>query len=268
MEFGGYAGPSRVVAAMSSRVVSHLETAFVISGKGYATDLRERRFIDLPGSNRSRGWSGCSLKEEHEQIRVPYKLKKELEAPKESVLKKDVLSSEDPQVGHEDSALTTVADDEPSWLWNWGHSEKFFRELFFAFGTPNTVRVVSCTPSSAAMMAAARDRFRYLGFARTAKVKQILLEDAFLQVTLAMVRGSGDFGFMRVLTREESLGGTEAGQGDQVMAAAAAAAAAPAAGAAGEGGEDNGQARGEGEEEGAEERGGALDGDDFVDPEA
>lgn len=201
---GGYAAPNRIKSTMSSRIISHLETGYVVSGKNYSTGLRERRFLDVPGCNRSRGWSGCGLKEEGDQLKIPYSLKLGLEAKKEDVTKKEVVADE--QAGDEKDS-SQVDSKEGSMVWQWGHPEIFWRELFHAFGTPPGLRIVSTTASSAAMVAAARDGYLCHGYVRTQTCKQILMEDSCLKISLCMIHGSQEFGRMRVLTREESLGG-------------------------------------------------------------
>ncbi|CAE7285376.1 unnamed protein product, partial [Symbiodinium sp. CCMP2456] len=216
LQVGQYAGPRSVKNCVTARAISHVETCHVVLGRNFTTSVRERRFLDLPGNNRAKGFSNVSLKSEDEQVRVPMAIQEQLKTEKGTVSKQDVVADDAEADGEKvaQAAKAKVAEDvdhdsaAASLLWPWGQPEDFFRELFHGFGLPGEIRVVTSTPSSAAMLASARDGYQFRGYARNMLTKKILMEDTTLRVAMAMILGAQDFGRMRVLTREASLGGS------------------------------------------------------------
>ena len=66
-EFAGrqYAAAARVKSAVHSSLPDPLENMTMVIGKEPGlVPLRDRRYVDLPGNNRGRGWQQLSLKSE------------------------------------------------------------------------------------------------------------------------------------------------------------------------------------------------------------
>lgn len=74
----GYLKPKSQRTTFSALLPSHVETAFVVAGKAFNPETRDRRWLDLPGNNRSRGWANCELLEENDHIMVPFATKAHL----------------------------------------------------------------------------------------------------------------------------------------------------------------------------------------------
>lgn len=66
-----YAAARYVKSAMNNSLPDPLENAFMVIGNDpSALELRDRKFLDVPGSNRGRGWQHLPIKTEEEQFLV------------------------------------------------------------------------------------------------------------------------------------------------------------------------------------------------------
>lgn len=170
----GYAKPRSQRSAFNACMPTHNETALVVVGKAFDVAVKERRWIDLPGSNRSRGWADNALVEEGEHIFVPYGRKAQMSKLPSGAATDGMLLE-----GTEDETAADVPDDSASSIaYPWSAREIFWREFWNAL--PDKHIIMTSTPSPFAAMAAARLRKPYFGWVGTACEKQIMLDSSSL----------------------------------------------------------------------------------------
>ena len=215
-EAGGYAAPSRRSkgSTWSTRdsVPDPLETCTLLKPKQCCLEEKPRRHVDLPGTNRDRGWAGQELKSEEERLltRLPKEVLDKLlpgELSAEDAL--DVSGSEEENA---EEACDKPAEDPWGYIFPWEASEKQSREMLHCFTHPQTVLVVDFHASPLTALAACRDRKSYCGFCATEGLRTVIYEQLLLKIILDMILGAAD-GFSsarRHLSRASSLGGNEA----------------------------------------------------------
>ena len=186
----GYAAPKRKFQP------EPLETNLLFRGKGMNLEERQRRFIDLPGTNRSRGWAKLKLKSLEDRLATT--TTKDLfeamaaEDPHEKDDKKGSTETlqapaSDESAG-EDEAPTA---SEGRVVHPWEPAEELMREMYHCFLPPNGC-IVDLFASFTAAMAAVRDKRRYVGFCFSGVFMKYLMEALLLKVLLELILKNRD----------------------------------------------------------------------------
>ncbi|CAJ1405457.1 unnamed protein product [Effrenium voratum] len=210
----GHAKPAHSRSTVHACLPSHTELAYGVLGKSFSVPLKERKWIDVPGTNRSRGWSANSLLDEKDLIHVSYEVQQKLHSlsSAQKTVEQQLLESEDQEqkAGAEDQK--TIPPDAMSMLWPWQVGEAFWKELYESL-TANPCKdllVMTGTPSAPGALAAARLGCGYVGWVASSLHKSVIMETAVLHITCDCLLGNRvDWG-RRFLSRAASLNGTEA----------------------------------------------------------
>ena len=215
-ESGGYAAPARrhkgKTWSARESMPDPLETCSLLKPKKCILDEKPRKHVDLPGTNRDRGWAGLELKSEEERLltRVPVEtFEKLLPADAHTVGAGDLRLSEGEEMNAEDDVAKEI--DAWAYLFPWEASEKQSREVLGCFSHPTTVAVVDFHASPMTAIAACRDRRSYCGFCITEGLRTVIYEQVLLKIIVEMILGCPD-GFTRAkrhLSRASSLGASE-----------------------------------------------------------
>ena len=218
-----------------------LETAVQIFSKNFKVNTRGRMFIDLPGTNQTRGLNSIPFKEDFD-IQVKYWFKTAILGGvggvdnKEDVVDLDFLAEDSGEDGPAESAIAaTAADDSqrmdmPVRIFPWSFVEKVPRE-FLNMYQPTGV-VLFGGGAGSWMLACARHGVRCVAFCKTDDHMTFLDEVLTVRVAMELIEGKNDgFKSRRFLSREVSLGGhseaSSATDGAPSEAASAATAAEP-----------------------------------------
>ena len=211
----GYAKPRSMRNASSTCLCSHVENAFVIRGKAFEVPTLDRKFLDLPGSNRSRGWACNKLLAEKDHIVVSGAMQKKLytepvtseKVPQDGEgsdkEKDDTSKGKEKQAdqGKDDTSKgkENQADDEgeeivmdmATMLWPWQNTEDFWKEWLLGLRDDSLeVLVVTPTPSVPLCLACARTGIHLLGFCFNETHRAILSEALQLRVTCELLLGN------------------------------------------------------------------------------
>lgn len=208
--------------------------------KAARTPLRQRKFIDLPGSNSCRGLSGLTLKSElHFGIQVTQSALKSIQESTEAAEARDggdveaapleLLAEADPR---EAAEVAHAGKGLPWFCWSTG--ETFWREflnLYSHENGPASTGVIDFTVGCGLLgLASARAGVRYCGFVLNEAHRDAVMQSLTVAVAVEISRNCND-GFLkrRMLSRERSLGGST--DADVIAQEAAAAAQTPTKGA-------------------------------------
>ncbi|CAE7906934.1 unnamed protein product [Symbiodinium microadriaticum] len=185
-----------------------LENVSVIWTKDVTLELRERKFVDLPGNNKARGWASQALKGDEDYM--------------VSLLPRDCLQAmadgtEAPKPPHSDSEESGPEEKETAEvsvlpLHPWEGTEEQAREIVHCFLPKKTSVVIDYFAGLVSAVACARDKVRYIGFVRNTTSLSVLSEMVLLRIVLDMVQDRAD-GFRRAtrhLSKSLSLGGESA----------------------------------------------------------
>lgn len=179
----GFAKPRSLRGnAFHALLPSHLETGLCVVGKAAEVPLKERRWLDLPGSNRSRGWSQNAIAADH--ILVPWGIKTQL--PQVGVAEHMDMVDGEAEAEKDEKG---IEEDAATICYPWSSEELFWRELWNSM--PDGLIIMSSTPSPFAALAAARLRRRYLGWVSMSVEKDIFLQSSLACVSEAMRWGQG-----------------------------------------------------------------------------
>lgn len=221
----GYAAPRCARTTLSALLPDPLENMYVVVSKFNNLPLRERKWLDIPGTNRARGISNLGLKPEEEQAinQIPVEVKRQILQH----VSLNAMSQADGG-GDDEGEDTTMGDDDdtpsqgtpdsqsikgPVSLFPWEAPEVFWREIFHGYNTDiRSTLVVDFTPGSGtAAVAAARECVKYLGFVHVEAQKAVINETLSACIVKDVLLNRND-GFLtrRFLTRASSLGGTDA----------------------------------------------------------
>ncbi len=223
-----------------------LETMHLVYCRSFRLPVKDRAFLDLPGTNRTRGLNNIPPRVPPEQSGgVAAGAKKAiLGLPAGSGLEADAggvddmfltgdegagnkqAASADQDAGNEQATDSGEEDGAgPCPLFCWEQSELLWRELINMYRPRGSIGgLVDFTAGSGiAALAAARDKVLYLGFARTAAHKEAIMELLHAQIVGEMIDGKSD-GFLarRFLSRQRSLTGGHSGdpKSDRISGAA------------------------------------------------
>lgn len=166
-EAGGYAAPAfraKASTALSKGATSPepLETCTLLKPKSCVLPEVPRRHLSLPGSNRDRGWAGCSMKSDED--RLLYTVTTECW---EAVLPENLKDQQTEAVESEESedAPAVDCDAKSVAIFPWEANEAVSRECFNCFTDGHTIVDMFGSPTAA--VAACRDRLHYAGFCAT-----------------------------------------------------------------------------------------------------
>lgn len=185
-----------------------LETVLLLQGREAKIELKDRKWLDLPGNNASKSIAGLSLK--GEEARLITTLTREcmtaMSQGEDSAAR--VAGSEDESAasaGEEAAEVPNLLCLHP-----WEADETACRELVRGYA-PQKAVVVDFWAGASFATACCRDKLRYIGLVQSELARSILYEMVLLRIALDMCLDTAD-GFTRArrhLTRMESLGGTE-----------------------------------------------------------
>ena len=174
---------------------THVEVGFAVIGKDFEVETRERRWLGLPGSNRSRGWSGNSLQDDGHHIYVTRATLAQMYPEKQ--ISEKMESGSGSEAGEVDLAEKVIA-------WPWQAPESFWKEFFNSVADGSKLVVFSSTPAGPACLAAARLGATYMGWVPNTTQRSVLMEFCILHIALDLVCGNRDWGH-RFLSRAQSL---------------------------------------------------------------
>ena len=118
------------------------ETCFIVQTKTSSTPVRARQFVDLPGSNATRGLSGLLLKSpEQHQVQVKKEVAEALCRPMAAAMGDD---DNDAASGGEGPQTPTSAETGLRPIWPFTSCLELHRELLNMYSIPQT-RVVNFT---------------------------------------------------------------------------------------------------------------------------
>ena len=205
--------------AMRSGCPDPLETLVLVFSKKYGIKTRARKFIDLPGTNQTRGLNNVPLKTPS-GIRVRWGKRTDvlagsskvagvaedvmpwLEGPKEQGEAEKSTDNND-----EDKLPDKNLDDEPCDVFPWEHCELLHREVINMFEVD---AIVDMTPGSGMLaLAAARHAKYYYGLVRNKAHHDVCLQTVLAHVVTELIESKSDgFGHKRFLSRVRSLAGS------------------------------------------------------------
>ncbi len=136
---------------------------YLVAGKDYLSNLdrRERKYLDKPGDNSGRGWSGLGLRTQQAQSLTMVSAETRALLFKNSFVSftadpEDDLMEDEEKATDTESAVTVCI---------WESPEELFLETYHCFGKDGQL-IADLTPGAGqAMVAACRMGKRYLGFA-------------------------------------------------------------------------------------------------------
>ena len=205
-----------------------LENLFLLTKVSASTELRERKYLDLPGTNYTRSLQGLALRSAQE---AAVQVKRVAMAAMMKALGKPLAESDqgstgtDISVGSEKPAQdeeqqdpsAEIEADGVEWF-GWAASECFWQEILHLYCGPggvvrNRTAVVDFTPGCGLLaLACARERIPYVAFCLP-KQSEALRQMLMLHIMLELVRGTNNGFSRRVLSRARSLNGSHSENG-------------------------------------------------------
>ncbi|CAE7375817.1 unnamed protein product [Symbiodinium sp. CCMP2592] len=195
-----------------------LENVSMVWTSNVGLELRERKFVDLPGSNKARGWAGQSIKGDEDYLvsLLPRECLQAMADGKDAPKAPHSDSEEESAPEDKDKDTAEVSSVLP--LHPWESTEEQAREIFHCF-LPNKASVVIAArlmndyfAGLVSAVACARDKIRYVGFVKNQTSLCVLSEMILLRIVLEMVQDRSD-GFRRAtrhLSKSLSLRGESA----------------------------------------------------------
>ena len=182
----GFLKPKSTRTQFHALMPGHTERAVAVMGTQFSVEHRERKWLDLPGSNRSLGWSGNQLQDPEEQILVSWATKVEMfkKVVNTSASVNDEAMNDDEMKA---AAASQVEANERSLLWPWASPEVFWKELYNCLGDPANLVIMTATPSASGAIAAARMSAQYIGWVGNSSIKAVLMDSIALRISLDLL---------------------------------------------------------------------------------
>lgn len=187
-----------------------LETIHMSFNRNYKVKVVPRKFLDLPGNNRSKGLNNVPLKAKT-GIMISWARRCEILAGCSRVSPEDEGGGDwiDDADGGDDDMCDVIGDlsKKACDLFPWEHHESVARELINCF-SPATI-IHYNAGSGAWGLAAARHSRSYVGFCRNSAHLQYVLKNITAHICSEIIEGRQD-GFFngRFLSTQRSLGGS------------------------------------------------------------
>ncbi|CAE7324715.1 Nek5 [Symbiodinium sp. CCMP2592] len=234
----GYVRKNGSMGKITSRIAlpDPVENMFVFGKTKCTMETRERKWLDLPGSNYTRSLQGLSIRTQSEanimvKRDVLSQMMKKVGAASSSSDKAASQPDSDGEVpdpsdhmpgeqqdsqGSEPIPDGANTDDRCCQWFAWSPSELFWAEMFNLYGVrrPGTYRIVDFTPGPGmAALQAVRERVPYVAFCLPSQ-SDALRQTLTFQIMLEVVRGVNNGFTRRVLSRVRSLDGGHSSNGD------------------------------------------------------
>ena len=213
---GGYAR-CKVGESISSRPLlpDPCESVLILAAKGAKTSTRNRLYVDLPGTNLTRGLSGAQMKtkEEHE-VQVPKATHVNICKDMKAAVDTDDQGGFPGMPGAELPATDEDQETAPVTAvhpWPFTMSLEMHREMLNMFKGDAKTKVVNFTVGFGMLESAClAEGLACHAFTLNATHRAFVHQRILLAVTVDMLRGGTKFIRRRVLSRERSLGGADA----------------------------------------------------------
>jgi len=208
---------------MNATVPEPLETLSICANKKFKVQPVARKYLDLPGSNRTRGFNNVPLK--NADVSTSWAQRCEILAGSSKAAPMDEeqadwmvpADQDDEAMPSADDATAAAEEDIASKtcdLFPWEHHELVARELLNCFDVKTVIHYnTGCTWA----LACARHSRHFIGFARNAAHVEHVNKTLVAMVLAEMIEGKHDgFSVTRFLSAQRSLGGSDE---DRVAAA-------------------------------------------------
>ena len=190
-----------------------LETLSICATADFKVRPVGRKYLDLPGTNRTRGLNNVPLKIRTASITWATRCEilsgssKTVPADDDAFGWMDVDDEEDQAEGDDDDDKTADISSQACDLYPWEHNELVCRELINCFDPKTVVHFNTGGPSWP--LACARHSRHFIGFVRNAEHLQYVNKTLVASVVSEMIEGKQDgFSVRRFLSAQRSLGGS------------------------------------------------------------
>ena len=188
-----------------------------LAAKNAKTPIRDRLYVDVPGTNLTRGLSGATMKsaEEHE-LQIPktthMQICKDMKAGLEGDGEDHGGAMAGIGSGATDNNLEQPESDNVSNVhpWPFTMSLDMRREMLNMFRGEGVTKVVNFTPGFGTLeLACLAEGIMVNSFSYNATHREFLTQRLILAASVDMLRGGTKFVKRRILTRAHSLGGAD-----------------------------------------------------------